>query len=240
MEEHRGQFSVTAMARVLEGSTSGYYGWRRRRECRRSRENRRLLVEIKAIHAESDATYGSPRIHRELQARGIRGGENRVARRIRLHQVRPKQRRRYKWATDLRHDLPVAENHLDRQFNPEAPNGAWAADITFVWTREGWLYLAVVMDLFSRRTAQKLLCGLVDAVPLAAEAGDRRVENGHGEPARRQQLALPQRSRQPVCEWRLPRSTCRGTSRMQHELMQHEPKGRLLGQCAGGKLHHRH
>jgi len=124
--------AATVMARVLEGSTSGYYGWRRRRECRRSRENRRLLVEIKAIHAESDATYGSPRIHRELQARGIRGGKNRVARLMRLHQVRPKQRRRYKRATDSRHDLPTAGNHLDRQFNPEAPNGAWAADSTFV------------------------------------------------------------------------------------------------------------
>jgi len=99
--------------------------------------------------------------------------------------VCPKQRRRYKRATDSRHDLPVAENHLDRQFDPEAPNEAWAADITFVWTWEGRLYLAVVMDLFSRRTAQKLLRGRVDAVPLAAEAGDRRVEDGHGEPARR-------------------------------------------------------
>jgi len=151
MEEHRGPFSVTAMAHVLEVSTSGYYSWRRRRECRRTQENRKLLVEIKAIHAESDATYGSPRIHRELQARGTRCGENRVARLMRLHQVRPKQVGRYKATTDSRHSLPVAENHLDRQFNPEAPNEAWAADITFVWTREGWLYLAVVMDLFSRR-----------------------------------------------------------------------------------------
>jgi putative transposase len=85
MEEHRGQFSVTAMARVLEGSTSGYHGWRRREDSRRSEANRKLLVQVKAIHAETDATYGSPRIHRELQARGIRGGENRVARLMRLH-----------------------------------------------------------------------------------------------------------------------------------------------------------
>lgn len=151
MEEHRGQFSITAMARVLEVSTSGYYSWRRREESRRSKANRKLLVEIKAIHAESDATYGSPRIHRELQARGIRCGENRVARLMRLYEVRAKQVRRYKATTDSGHDLPVAENHLDRRFDPERPNEAWAADITFVWTREGWLYLAVVMDLFSRR-----------------------------------------------------------------------------------------
>lgn len=151
MEEHRGQFSITAMARVLEVSTSGYYSWHRREESRRSKANRKLLVEIKAIHAESDATYGSPRIHRELQARGIRCGENRVARLMRLYEVRAKQVRRYKATTDSGHDLPVAENHLDRRFDPERPNEAWAADITFVWTREGWLYLAVVMDLFSRR-----------------------------------------------------------------------------------------
>jgi transposase InsO family protein len=151
MEDYRGQFSIPAMARVLEVSTSGYYSWRRREVSRRSEANRKLLVQIKAIHAESDATYGSPRIHRELQARGIRCGENRVARLMRLHQVRPKQVRRYKATTDSGHGLPVAENHLDRQLDPEKPNEAWAADITFVWTREGWLYLAVVMDLFSRR-----------------------------------------------------------------------------------------
>jgi transposase InsO family protein len=151
MEEYRGQFSITAMARVLEVSTSGYYGWRRRKESRRSQQNRKLLTEIKAIHAESDATYGSPRIHRELQSRSIRCGENRVARLMRLNEVRPKQVRRYKATTSSRHSMPVAENHLNRQFDPERPNEVWAADITFVWTGEGWLYLAVVMDLFSRR-----------------------------------------------------------------------------------------
>jgi transposase InsO family protein len=151
IEEHRGQFSITAMARVLEVSTSGYYRWRGREESRRSKFNRRLLVEIKAVHAKSDATYGSPRVYRELQARGITCGENRVARLMRLNDVRAKQMRRYKATTDSKHNLPVADNHLDRQFDPAAPNRAWAADITFIWTREGWLYVAVVMDLFSRR-----------------------------------------------------------------------------------------
>jgi len=139
------------MARVLEVSTSGYYDWRRRRECRRSQENRRLLVEIKAIHAESDATYGSPRIHRELQARGIRCSENRVARLMHQHGIQAKRQRLFKVTTDSKHNLPVAPNLLDRDFEAEAPCQVWAADITFIWTREGWLYLAVVMDLFSRR-----------------------------------------------------------------------------------------
>ena len=135
------------MACVLEVSTSGHYSWRRREEGRRSKANRKLLVEIKAIHAKSDATYGSPRIYRELQARGIRCGENRLARLMRLHEVCAKPVRRYKATTDSGHNLPVAENHLDWQFDPAAANEAWAADRT----REGWLHVAVVMDLFSRR-----------------------------------------------------------------------------------------
>lgn len=151
IEEHRGQFSVTSMCRVLEVSTSGYYSWRHRKESRRSLNNRKLLVEIKAIHAESDETYGSPRIYRELRSRSVQCSENRVARLMRLHNVRPKQVRRFKATTDSRHNLPVAENHLDRQFVPEAPNATWAADITYIWTQEGWLYLAIVMDLYSRR-----------------------------------------------------------------------------------------
>ncbi len=181
MEEYRGQFTITAMARVLEVSTSGYYNWRRREESQRSKANRKLLVEIKAIHAESDATYGSPRVYRELQARGIRCGENRVARLMRLNDVRAKQVRRYRATTDSKHNLPVAENHLNRQFDPAAPNEAWAADITFIWTREGWLYVAVVMDLFSRRIIgwsmqSRLKRGLViDALKMAM--GGRHVGN---------------------------------------------------------------
>ena len=135
----------------MQVSTSGYYDWRGRQESRRTQENRKLLVEIKAVHAESKQTYGSPRICRTLNQRGVRCSKNRVARLMHAHGVRAKQTKRFKATTDSRHRLPVAENVLDRQFEPAAPNEAWAADITYVWTREGWLYLAVVMDLFSRR-----------------------------------------------------------------------------------------
>lgn len=139
------------MCRALQVSTSGYYAWRRRGESRRAQENRALVVEIKALHSESKRTYGSPRIYRELKKRGVRCSENRVARLMRASGLRTKQARRFRATTDSRHDLPVAKNTLDRQFVPAAPNQAWAADITYVWTREGWLYLAVVMDLYSRR-----------------------------------------------------------------------------------------
>lgn len=139
------------MCRVLEVSTSGYYDWRARPESRRKKQDRRLAVEIKAIHKESRQTYGSPRIHDELKDRGIHCGKKRVARLMRLHDISAKQTRRFKATTDSKHARPVAENVLARQFTPSAPNVVWAADITYIPTRQGWLYLAVVLDLFSRR-----------------------------------------------------------------------------------------
>lgn len=139
------------MCRVLKVCPSGYYAWRGRQQSPPDRQSLKLLVAIKALHKQSKQTYGSPRICRGLSKQGIRCSENRVAPLMRAHGIRAKQAKRFKATTDSRHDLPVAENILDRQFEPEAPNQAWAADITYVWTGQGWLYLAVVMDLFSRR-----------------------------------------------------------------------------------------
>ncbi len=139
------------MCRVLKVCPSGYYAWRGRQQSPHHRQSQTLLVAIKALHKQSKHTYGSPRICRGLSRQGIRCSENRVARLMRVHEIRAKQTKRFKATTDSRHDLPVAENLLDRQFEPETPNQAWAADITYVWTGQGWLYLAVVMDLFSRR-----------------------------------------------------------------------------------------
>lgn len=138
------------MCRVLQVSTSGYYDWRRRPPVSREADEK-LLVEIKAIHAESKRRYGSPRVHKKLRQRGIRCGQKRVARLMREHGLRARRRRRFKATTDSRHTLPVAENVLERQFEAEVPDARWAADITYIWTQQGWLYLAVVMDLFSRR-----------------------------------------------------------------------------------------
>lgn len=138
------------MSRVLEVSTSGYYDWRRR-PTRSKQDDERLLVEIRAIHAESKQRYGSPRIHRALRDRGIRCSEKRVARLMQTHGIRARRVRRFKATTDSKHSLPVAKNVLDRHFEVDVPNARWAADITYIWTQQGWLYLAVVMDLFSRR-----------------------------------------------------------------------------------------
>lgn len=175
MEEHRGLFSISVMCRALEVSPSAYYAWRRRGESRRSQEDRQLLVEIKAVHARSKQRYGSPRIYRALRAADVRCSENRVARLMRLHEIRAKQAYRFKATTDSDHQLPVVENILDRQFAIDIPDARWAADITYIWTREGWLYLAVVMDLFSRRivgwSMQQTLTRrlVVDALRMALE-----------------------------------------------------------------------
>ncbi len=139
------------MCRVLDVSTSGYYDWRQDREQRRGRADAQLLIEIRAIHHQSRKTYGAPRIHEELREHGWRCSRKRVARLMRQAGLHAQQKRRYRATTDSSHTLPVAENVLGRAFLPAAPHVIWAADITYIWTDEGWLYLAVVLDLFSRR-----------------------------------------------------------------------------------------
>ena len=151
IEEHRAEFAVATMCRAMQVTPSGYYAWRRREESQRSREDRHLLAQIEAVFARSKARYGSPRVHRALRDRGARCSRKRVARLMRQHGLRAKRRWRLKATTDSDHVLPVAENVLERQFEVEVPNARWAADITYIWTGEGWLYLAVVLDLYSRR-----------------------------------------------------------------------------------------
>ena len=152
IRDHAGRFCVERMCHVLGVSRSGYYAWRGRRPSRRARANQRLLVEVKAIHAKKNHdTYGSPRVHRELQKRGRVCGRHRVARLMRKHGIRAKQVRRFRpVTTDSKHALPVAPNRLDRDFSATGPDQRWAADITYIRTGEGWLYLAVILDLFSR------------------------------------------------------------------------------------------
>jgi len=139
------------MCRVLEVSASGYYAWRKRGPSRRSLSDIELLVEIRDIYLETDQNYGSPRIFKELRAKGYRVSRKRVERLMRANGLHAKHPRKFKVTTDSNHQHPVAENTLDREFDVDVPNARWAADITFVWTSQGWLYLAVVMDLFSRR-----------------------------------------------------------------------------------------
>jgi putative transposase len=149
--ENAQEFLVDVMCNVLQVSRSGYYAWRRRPASAQARRRSRLLGQIQAAHAESRETYGSPRVHAELQAQGVACSKNTVAKLMRKNSIRSKRRRRFVVrTTDSRHEHPVFENRLNQQFEQASPNQAWAADITYIPTGEGWLYLAAVIDLCSR------------------------------------------------------------------------------------------
>jgi transposase InsO family protein len=138
------------MCEALEVSESGYYAWTHRAPSRAEQRRGDLVAAIAVIHAEVQGRYGSPRMTAELHARGHECSENTVAELMKAHGIRAKAPRRFVRTTDARHTLPVAENVLDRDFDPPGPNTAWSADITYIPTADGWLYLAVVEDLFSR------------------------------------------------------------------------------------------
>lgn len=139
------------MCRVLGVSRSGYYAWRRRPLTKRGADDARLGEAVATIHQESRGTYGSPRIHRKLQAQGERISRRRVARLMTERALSGRVRRRFVTTTQSEHAFPVAPNTLNRNFYPSAPNKVWAGDITYIQTLAGWAYLAVVIDLYSRR-----------------------------------------------------------------------------------------
>jgi putative transposase len=152
IEEHTDQWPVRLLCETLEVSPAGYYAWRQRPRSTREQRRDALLVEVRAIHTQFKARYGSPRVHAELVARGHGCCVNTVAKVMREAGIAAKTARKFRCATtDSDHDLPVAENLLGRQFDPSVANEAWVADITYIPTREGWLYLAAVEDLYSRR-----------------------------------------------------------------------------------------
>jgi putative transposase len=150
MRDHQTEFPVFVMSRVLGVSRSGYYLWLRNPESPREEEDKAISQEIQVIYRDSHGTYGSPRVYREMKRRGRNIGRKRIARLMRKGGLRAKTRRKFKVTTDSKHNFPVAPNLLNRNFTPAEPNRAWASDITYIRTAEGWLYLAVVMDLFSR------------------------------------------------------------------------------------------
>ena len=152
MKKYRGQFKVSTMCRVLEVSSSGFYDWLGREESARSRSNRILLLEIKAVYKKSRRRYGSPRVYHQLRKNDrVACSQNRVARLMRKNSIQAIPKRRFKVTTDSDHAESVAQNILDRQFDVECTDAAWCADLTYIWTGEGWLYLAIILDLFSRR-----------------------------------------------------------------------------------------
>ena len=151
IERHAERWPVAQLCRALAVSESGFKCWRAggRRASERLSDVQ-LLTQLRAMHVEFKAAYGSPRMYEELRERGQRVGKARVERLMRHHGIRARHKRRWKHTTDSRHGLPVAENLIARDFSPAGPNQCWGADITYLWTDEGWLYLAVVLDFFNR------------------------------------------------------------------------------------------
>jgi transposase InsO family protein len=151
MDAHRGEFRIGTMCEVLGVSRSGYYAWRRRPRSLREETNAKLTETIRVIHEESRRIYGSPRIYAALQHRGIACGRHRVARLMRDEGIRSKTKRRFRSIATKRAETPAAPNRLERRFTAARPNRVWASDITIVKTAQGWLHLAIVLDLCSRK-----------------------------------------------------------------------------------------
>ena len=152
IEDCRDEYPVRVLCDALGVSPSGYYAWRTRPESPRKAANRQLLDDIRRLHADHRERYGAPRIHAALRAQGRTVSRGRVERLMHRHGLRAQRPRAFRvCTTDSNHALPIAPNLLDRNFAPAAPNQVWLTDITYVPTDEGWLYLAVVLDLFSRK-----------------------------------------------------------------------------------------
>ena len=171
---------VAVLCKVLDVSRSGFYAWDERGRSTRASEDAKLTVHVLAAFNTGRGAYGSPRVHDELKAAGIAVSRKRVARIMRDLGLEGRRKRRFKATTDSKHTMPVAENILDRKFEVDAPDVAWVTDITYVWTAEGWLYLAAILDLFSRRVVGLAMSERIDrALVLEAlrNAVGRRLPN---------------------------------------------------------------
>ena len=151
IEAEKANFSLSELCSALDVSRSGYSKWRKAVPSRRAREDERLAAHVRAIHQRSRRTYGSPRVHAELRAQGHHVSKKRVERLMRESGIAARRKRRFRVTTESGHGLPVARNVLARRFNADELDDAWVGDITYVWTAQGWLYLAVLLDLCSRR-----------------------------------------------------------------------------------------
>ena len=182
VDAEKARFPVQVLCEVLDVSRSGYYAWKTRPPSAHEKTDERLAAEIAATHAKSQKRYGSPRVHRALRRKGIHVGKKRVARLMREKCLVARQKRRFRRTTDSNHANPIAPNVVARDFEPAAPNQVWAGDVTYVATDEGWAYLAVLLDLFSRRVVGWAISETNDTeLALAALAG--AVRSRHSVPA---------------------------------------------------------
>jgi putative transposase len=173
IDSEKAAHSVVKLCRHLGVSRAGYYEWKRRQPSRREIEDRRLLVQVEAIHRRKKRRYGSPRMHRELLARGEKVGRARVARLMRENGIRAQRKRPFRMmTTDSNHGLAIAPNLVERDFTAAAPDEVWVGDITYIKTEEGWLFLAVLLDLFSRR-----IVGYACSATITSTIAERALRN---------------------------------------------------------------
>lgn len=151
IREHSNDYSIIRLCQALEVSPSGYYDWRDRPESVRAKQNRQLVTKISLFHKASKGIYGSPRIHRDLVDAGEAIGKNRVARLMRVNEIKSRMARKFVVTTDSKNTMQPAPDRLKRHFDIDSPDKAWVSDTTFIPTRQGWLYLAVVIELYSRQ-----------------------------------------------------------------------------------------
>ena len=181
IDAEKAVWPVEVQCDVFGVSRSGYYAWKARPDAPRVKEDAELVVEIKAASKAGRGNYGSPRVHRELRAKGRRVGKKRVERLMRQEGIVARKKRRFRRTTDSNHPHPIAPNVLERNFHVELPNAAWVTDVTYVWTHEGWLYLAAILDLFSRRVVGWAASANNDRA-LAFSALDRAIAARRPEP----------------------------------------------------------
>lgn len=151
IQNHKHQYSLFKLCRVLRVGRTGYHSWLHRKPGKREQENKMLLEEIKRVHKESRKTYGSPRITDELKDKGYTCSRPRVARLMRKHNIRAKTKRKFKITTNSKHKYPLSPNLVNQDFSAQASNQLWTSDITYIRTRQGWLYLTVILDVFNRQ-----------------------------------------------------------------------------------------
>ncbi len=151
IREQRKQYGIKLLCEVLSVSASGYHKWLRRKVSQRTTENQRLLEIIRMYYNRSRGTYGLPRIYAELRKQGLKVNKKRIARLMRVNNIKAKTKRRFRVTTIENTKAKASENILNKNFTSERENHIWTSDITYLWTQEGWLYLAVVMDVYSRK-----------------------------------------------------------------------------------------
>lgn len=147
----KANYPIVVLCELLGVSRSGFHAWQHRPRSARQSLDAQLATQVAAVHKRSRGTYGSPRVHAELKARGVRVGKKRIARLMQENGIKARSKRRFRKTTDSKHTSPIAPNILAREFEAPAPNRVWVTDVTAIWTLEGWLFLAVILDLYSRR-----------------------------------------------------------------------------------------